>query len=158
PRRSRARSSQLPLHTRARGLAPVVHGSPMIVLSHRGPYRFERCDDGTFRARRGAGGIVSTLGPLLSEKQDATWIAAALSDDDMAAVRSGMVEGLDIDLELLDLDPAQHRMHYDIVANGVLWFLYHGIFDRIRRPRFDRRFREAWEAFVSVNEAFTAAV
>jgi trehalose 6-phosphate synthase len=129
----------------------------MIVLSHRGPYRFQRRDDGSFRARRGAGGIVSALGPLLADAQDARWIAAALSDDDRQAAREGAVEGRDIDLQLLDLDPALHRMHYDVIANGVLWFLYHGLFDRVRRPRFDHRFREAWDAYVAVNESFADA-
>jgi trehalose 6-phosphate synthase len=128
----------------------------MIVLSHRGPYRFERSDDGTFAARRGAGGIVSALGPLLAEKES-TWIAAALSDDDRDAARAGATDGLDIDLRLLEIDPAQHRMHYDVIANGVLWFLHHGLFDRIRRPRFDLHFRDAWDAYVAVNEAFTKA-
>ena len=38
-------------------------------------------------------------------------------------------------------------MHYDVVSNGVLWFLFHDLFDRIRRPAFDHRFREAWDAY-----------
>jgi trehalose 6-phosphate synthase len=130
----------------------------MIVLSHRGPYRFERDDDGTFVARRGAGGIVSALGPLLAEKDDSTWIAAAMSDGDVEAARAGATEGLDIDLRLLELDSAQHRMHYDVIANGVLWFLLHGLFDRVRRPRFAIHFRDAWDAYVAVNDAFTKAV
>src|SRR4051812_24258175 len=130
----------------------------MIVLSHRGPYRFERNDDGTFDAARGAGGIVSALGPLLAEKDDSTWIAAALSDDDQDAARAGATEGLDIDLKLLEIDAAQHRMHYDVISNGVLWFLHHGLFDRVRRPRFDVHFRDAWDAFVAVNEAFAQCV
>jgi trehalose 6-phosphate synthase len=129
----------------------------MIVVSHRGPYRFEPAGDGTFAARRGAGGVVSALGPLLTETHDSTWIAAALSDGDRAAVRAGATRDLDIDVELLDLDVDLHRMHYDVVANGVLWFLFHGLFDRVHRPRFDLHFREAWEAFVAVNETFTAA-
>ena len=49
-------------------------------------------------------------------------------------------------------------MHYDVVANGVLWFLHHGMFDRARRPRFDLRFRDAWDAFVAVNQRFADAV
>src|SRR5207244_9052206 len=36
--------------------------------------------------------------------------------------------------------------------------LHHGIFDRTRRPRFDLRFRDAWDAFVAVNQCFTDAV
>ena len=38
----------------------------MIVVSHRGPYRFEQTDAGAFVAHRGAGGLVSALSPLLS--------------------------------------------------------------------------------------------
>ena len=30
--------------------------------------------------------------------------------------------------------------------------------DLTRRPRFDRRFREAWEGYVSVNRSFTDAI
>lgn len=131
----------------------------MIVASHRGPYRFERRDDGTFDARRGAGGIVSALAPLLTELgNESTWIAAAMSDDDRAASAAGATSGLDINLRLLDIDPAVHRMHYDVVSNGVLWFLFHGLFDRVRRPRFDLHFRDAWDGFVDVNRAFATGV
>jgi trehalose 6-phosphate synthase len=127
----------------------------VIVLTHRGPYRFERHDDGTtFTAHRGAGGVVSALGPLLAEKTDVTWIAAAMSEGDREAARLGAPGDLDLDLRLIELDPTQHRLHYDVVANGVLWFWLHGMFDRVRRPRFDMRFREAWEAFVAVNDEF----
>ena len=48
-------------------------------------------------------------------------------------------------------------MHYDAVSNRVLWFLFHDLFDRIRRPRFDQRFRESWEAYRTVNFAFADA-
>lgn len=129
----------------------------MIVVSHRGPYRFERNDDGSFTGHRGAGGIVSALGPLLTEAGDTTWIASAMSDGDRAAAAEGALDGLDVRLRLVDIDPLQYRMHYDVVANGVLWFLHHGMFDRTRRPRFDIHFRDAWDAFVAVNTAFAEA-
>jgi len=130
----------------------------VIVVSHRGPFQFGRDDDGKLIAHRGAGGIVSALAPLLAEKPDASWIAAAMSDDDRAAQETGATDGLDIDLRLLELDREQHRMHYDVVSNSVLWFLHHGMFDRARRPRFDLRFRDAWNAFVAVNRQFTETV
>jgi trehalose 6-phosphate synthase len=130
----------------------------VIVVSHRGPYQFGRDDDGKLVSHRGAGGIVSALAPLLADNGDATWIAAAMSDDDHAAEAAGATRGLDINLRLLELDREQHRMHYEVVANGVLWFLHHGMFDRARRPRFDLRFRDAWDAFVAVNQRFTDAV
>jgi trehalose 6-phosphate synthase len=129
----------------------------LIVVSHRGPYRFFLSDDGTFSARRGAGGVVSALGPLLLESSEHTWIAAAMSREDLAAVEAGETDDLDVDLQLLDLDPQAHRLHYDVISNGVLWFLFHDMFDRVRRPSFDRRFREAWDAYVAINEAFAVA-
>lgn len=131
----------------------------MIVVSNRGPFRFAKNPDGSFDTHRGSGGVVSALMPLLSDREDATWIAAAIGADDREAVEAGapMPTG-GVHARLLALDPRVSRMHYDVVSNGVLWFLHHGLFDLSRRPRFDRRFREAWEGYVSVNRAFADAV
>ena len=97
--------------------------------------------------------------PLLAEREDATWVAAAISEDDRAAVQAGTPTPTGgVHARLLPLDPEISRLHYDVVSNGVLWFLHHGLFDLTRRPRFDRRFREAWEGYVSVNRSFTDAV
>ncbi len=128
----------------------------MIVVSHRGPVSFSAEEDGTFSFSRGAGGVVSGLAPLLTGT-GATWVAAAISDDDRAAVKAGAASVADYDLVLLDLDPRAHGLHYDVVSNATLWPLFHGMFDLIRRPRFDKRFLEAWDAYVAVNEIFAAA-
>ncbi|HEY3240161.1 MAG TPA: trehalose-6-phosphate synthase [Acidimicrobiia bacterium] len=128
----------------------------MIVVSHRGPVSFSAQEDGTFTASRGAGGVVSGLAPLLSGT-GATCVAAAISDDDRAAVKAGAATVEGFDLVLLDLDPRLHGLHYDVVSNATLWPLFHGMFDLVRRPRFDERFREAWDAYVAVNDAFAAA-
>ncbi|HET9730617.1 MAG TPA: trehalose-6-phosphate synthase, partial [Acidimicrobiia bacterium] len=129
----------------------------MIIVSHRGPYRFVRNDDGTFTARRGAGGVVSALGPLLAEAKDAVWVAAALSTEDAQGVAESHAD-LDVEMVLLRLDPRLHRLHYDVVSNRVLWFLHHGLFDRSYRPQHDVHFRDAWDAYRSVNETFAQAV
>jgi trehalose 6-phosphate synthase len=136
----------------------------MMLVTHRGPYRFAVQDDDSFTASRGAGGIVSALLPLVhgnggvdnDERQ--AWVAAAIDDGDRAAVAAGAARVSGLDLHLLDLDPALHRMHYDVVSNAVLWFLHHGLFDLPRRPRFDHAFRGAWEGYVAVNAAFADAV
>jgi trehalose 6-phosphate synthase len=128
----------------------------VIVVSHRGPVSFSAEEDGTFSSSRGAGGVVSGLAPLLSGT-GATWVAAAISDDDRAAVKAGAATGEGFDLVLLDLEPRLHGLHYDVVSNATLWPLFHGMFDLVRRPRFDGRFREAWDAYVAVNDTFAAA-
>jgi trehalose 6-phosphate synthase len=133
----------------------------MMLVTHRGPYRFSVREDGSFASTRGAGGIVSALLPLVAGNESAerqAWVAAAIDGDDRAAVAAGAASVAGLDLHLLDLDPALHRMHYDVISNAVLWFLYHGLFDLARRPRFDRRLREAWDAYVAVNAAFADAV
>jgi trehalose 6-phosphate synthase len=132
----------------------------VIVVSHRGPAKFVRAEDGSFQSRRGSGGLAGTLGRLLGDGggEPVTWVAAAMTDDDRAAADAGATALPDIDLELLAIDPRQHRLHYDIVSNATLWFLHHGLFDLPRRPRFDDRFREAWDAYVAVNRAFAERV
>lgn len=125
----------------------------MIIISNRGPFRFVR-DGSGFDVRPGAGGLASALGPLVVGAPNTVWIASALGDDDRAAVRAGAAEAPGVDLQLLDVDPGLARLHYDVVSNGVLWFLHHGIFDLPRRPRFDARFHEAWAGYVGVNRMF----
>ncbi|MEX2269060.1 MAG: trehalose-6-phosphate synthase [Acidimicrobiia bacterium] len=132
-----------------------------VVVSNRGPFQFARTSDGGFEAKPGSGGVASTLRPLLTSGAagpNATWIAAALDDDDRAASREGAADVPGIALRLLDHDPDVHRLYYDVVSNGTLWFLHHGLFDLVRRPRFDHRFREAWAAYELVNRSFADAV
>jgi trehalose 6-phosphate synthase len=133
----------------------------MMLVTHRGPFRFAVRDDGSFTSTRGAGGLVSALLPLVQRDDigsPPSWVAAAIDGDDRAAVAAGAATVPGLDLHLLDLDPALHRMHYDVISNAVLWFLHHGLFDLARRPRFDRHLREAWEGYVAVNAAFADAV
>jgi trehalose 6-phosphate synthase len=130
----------------------------VIVATQRGPVSFSPEPGGGFHAQRGAGGIVSALAPLLTGRPDARWVAAANSADDRAAVRAGAARVAGLDLCLLDIDEQQQRLHVDGICNAVLWFLHHGLFDLVRRPRFDARFREAWDAYVAVNEQFADAI
>jgi trehalose 6-phosphate synthase len=137
----------------------------MMLVTHRGPFRFSVCDDGSFEPVRGAGGIVSALLPLvLSSTPDGpdaerrAWVAAAMSGADRDAVRAGAANVPGLDLMLLALDEEQHRLHYDVVSNETLWFLHHGLFDLARRPAFDRDFRDAWRGYVAVNDAFADAI
>ena len=79
------------------------------------------------------------------------------SEDDREAARSGALEDSGVDLRLVAIEDDMHALHYDVISNGVLWFLFHGLFDRVRRPAFDQRFREAWDAYTAVNAAFAEA-
>ena len=133
-------------------------GRPIVLVSNRGPISFDLDDQGALQGRRGAGGLVSGIGPLVIGTPT-TWIAAAITDGDRAAAATGsVVEHDGFRVRLLALDPEQYRMAYDVVSNETLWFAHHGLWDRAHEPVFDRSWHDAWDAYQAVNAAFAEAV
>ncbi|GIU84804.1 MAG: trehalose-6-phosphate synthase [Acidimicrobiales bacterium] len=131
---------------------PVV-----VVASNRGPVTHQRGPDGDIRPRRGGGGLVSALSPLL-RRRDSLWIASAMSEVDREmAGRTVRVDG-GLQVQFVDIEAARLRRSYDLVCNGTLWFLHHHLFDATRRPVFDRRWWEAWSDYVDMNRSFAAAI
>ena len=108
--------------------------SPVLVVSNRGPISFRFDDDGGLVAKRGGGGLVSSLGPLVRDI-GATWMAAAATDADVEAAKEGVIEAAGYRFRSLAIDPGAYQMAYDVVSNATLWFLHHGLFDLSRRRR-----------------------
>lgn len=131
--------------------------APLVVVSNRGPLAFTRGDDGKLAAKRGAGGLVATLGSALTDR-DAVWVSAAISEDDRDAAAQGLTEADGFTWRALVVPDEEYRMFYDVVSNATLWFMHHALFDLPRRPRIDRHWREAWAAYRAVNRAFADAV
>ena len=129
---------------------------PVVLLSNRGPVAFSLDADGEPVGRRGGGGLVSGLAPLVAGT-DAVWIAAALSSGDRVVAQRGVVDAADLRVRLLAIDPDTFGTAYDVVCNATLWFAHHGLFEAARRPRLERRWREAWDAYRTVNDAFAHA-
>lgn len=130
---------------------------PTVLVSNRGPVRFEVEADGSLSSRRGAGGLVSGIGPLIAGT-DATWLAAAMGEGDRRAAAGGVVEADGFRVDLLAIDPDTYRLAYDVVSNEVLWFAHHALWDLVREPVFDRGWDDAWEAYREVNRLFADAV
>jgi trehalose 6-phosphate synthase len=137
----------------------------LVVASNRGPVQFEVDDDGNLSSGRGAGGMVTALGPALAG-QAGTWVAAAITEGDRVAARrvarSGRVRTIElaqgpVRLRSLVFDPREYQSYYNRVANRTIWFLHHYLFDVPRHPRFDRGFRVAWQHYESVNRTFATA-
>ena len=103
-------------------------GADLVIVSNRGPLSFSLDDGEQLVARRGAGGLVSSLSPLVAGT-DTIWIAAAMGEHDRAAAERGLMEIEGFRLQSLALDPDRYRMAYDVVSNATLWFLHHGLFD-----------------------------
>jgi trehalose 6-phosphate synthase len=128
----------------------------LLVVSNRGPISFVRDDTGRLQPKRGAGGLIVTLGPG-AERHDALWLAAATSEEDREGARGGSVSSGGFSFHPVVIDPPDYAAYYDVVANQTLWFCLHGLWDRPRRPRFDRHWWAAWDRYRAVNEAFAAA-
>jgi trehalose 6-phosphate synthase len=138
----------------------------LIVVSNRGPVTYARGADGERVARRGGGGLVTALRSLVSH-QDVCWIASAISDEDRAvgaeadgaAVDETARDGSPFRLRLVAHDEAAYDWHYNVVANPMLWFLQHYLWQLAYEPSLDIAFQNAWdEGYARVNEAFAEAV
>ncbi len=129
----------------------------VVIVSNRGPVSFTKDDAGELTARRGAGGLVSGIGAVVSDA-DATWMAAAMSDGDREAARRGTIEAEGFRARMLAIDPETYRQAYDVISNQALWFVHHGLYDLPRAPNFGREFREAWSAYRKMNNEFATLI
>ncbi|HUS62516.1 MAG TPA: trehalose-6-phosphate synthase, partial [Acidimicrobiales bacterium] len=138
-------------------MVPYVGHPDVIIVSNRGPVSFDRDDSGEVVATRGGGGLVSSLAPMV-EGTGATWLAAAMTDDDRSKAAEGTSDVDGFRLRLIDIAPDTYRAGYDTISNSTLWFLHHGLWDLPRRPRFDRRWHEAWHGYRAFNDQIATAV
>jgi trehalose 6-phosphate synthase len=132
----------------------------LIVVSNRGPIAYGRVN-GDRVARRGAGGLVTALAPLVS-RHDVTWIASAISEEDRAVAAAGTVgetarDGSRYRLRLVAHDPSAYDLYYNVIANPALWFVQHGLWELKQSP--GRDLGQAWDdGYVPVNRTFADAV
>lgn len=129
----------------------------MVMVSNRGPVSYRYDEAGALVARRGAGGLVSGIGPLMAGSE-AVWVAAAMSDADRAAAGTGVTDVEGFRFRALAVAPDTYRAFYDVIANAALWFAHHGLYDRSRRPNLDRHWWAAWDDYVEVNRIFAEGV
>ncbi len=154
---------------------------PIVIVSNRGPVTFtatREADRTVIGAKRGSGGLVSGLAPLL-ESGDARWVAAALGDGDRLFASIGSAEspfspastdgdgrGLVIDhsdalsdrVDLVTMTPEELSAYYDVVSNETLWFIHHGLYDLVRSPSFGDDWWDAWATYEVVNARFAGMV
>ncbi len=137
-------------------------GSPLIVIaSNRGPFSFQARRDGTLEARRGSGGLVTALSAL-AEKHEVLWVASAMTRADRRwseenEDRPRNIEG--ISLRLIRPDRREYNLYYNVIANPLLWFIHHQLWNIPRTPSITRKTWEAWrEGYVRMNRLFADAI
>ncbi|MFB7453013.1 trehalose-6-phosphate synthase [Streptomyces sp. NPDC056194] len=125
----------------------------VLVASNRGPVSYALGEDGSLDTRRGGGGLVSALSTI--DARESLWVCAALGEGDREAVRRGVAEQ---GVRMLDIAPDVYADAYNGIANSVLWFLHHHLYDIPREPVFDAGFRRRWESYRTYNRAFAEAL
>jgi trehalose 6-phosphate synthase len=139
----------------------MARREPLIVVSNRGPVGFRRGPGGELEETRGAGGLVTALRPLV-DRNDVTWVASAMGHVERAIAAEGRrgersASGSPFSLRLVAHDAEVYRRFYGVVANPVLWFVQHGLWDLKRDP--DADLVPAWrDGYVEANRALAAAV
>jgi trehalose 6-phosphate synthase len=136
--------------------------SPLVLVSNRGPVTFEA--DG--EVKRGTGGLVTALIGLASYR-DVTWIASAMTDEDVATAQrhDGKAfpvrapDGGEYRVKLVASDDDAYDRFYNIIANPMLWFIQHYLWDLSNAPDIRRNETEAFEfGYNAVNEDLARAV
>ncbi|MEA2399462.1 MAG: trehalose 6-phosphate synthase [Thermoleophilaceae bacterium] len=137
----------------------------LILVSNRGPATFEQDEAGELKAMRGGGGLVTALTGLVHHR-DALWIASTMSDADAELSRRHgggsfdcEVDGTPYRLRLVESDPEAYDQFYNVVANPLLWFIQHYLWDLSNAPDIRREEVDAYEhGYRVVNEDLAHAV
>ncbi len=144
--------------------AALLGDRRLIIATNRGPVTFVSAADGSLRPRRGSGGLVTALSQV-GRHVPVTWIAAAMSEGDRRAAADPRLlrqaTGGDdaIRLRFATVERPVYEAAYNVIANPLLWFLQHQMWNLPERPIIDAATMRAWErGYLAVNEAFAVAV
>jgi trehalose 6-phosphate synthase len=136
--------------------------TPLVLVSNRGPVTFEPGGE----IRRGTGGLVTALIGLASYRP-VTWIASAMTDEDIAEAERHdgrpfpvtTRDGEEYSVKLVASDADAYDAFYNIIANPLLWFIQHYLWDLSNAPDIRRNETEAFEfGYNAVNEDLARAV
>jgi trehalose 6-phosphate synthase len=136
--------------------------TPLVLVSNRGPVTFEPGGE----IKRGTGGLVTALIGLASHRP-VTWIASAMTDEDVAEAERhdgrpfpvNTPDGGEYRVKLVASDPDAYDGFYNIIANPLLWFIQHYLWDLSNAPDIRRNETEAFEfGYNAVNEDLARAV
>jgi trehalose 6-phosphate synthase len=140
----------------------VTEHHNLVLVSNRGPVSFGPGGE----VRRGTGGLVTALTGLVAHRE-AVWVASAMTDEDVemserhggGAFRVRSPAGGEYDIRLVVSDPDAYDRFYNIIANPMLWFVQHYLWDLSNVPDIRRHEVEAFEfGYNVVNEDLARAV
>lgn len=132
----------------------------LIIAANRAPVIFETAQDGNLHFQQGGGGLATALLGLC-QQTNAIWIACerTAADADWRAGDVALGEDKNYWVQFLAPEVAAYEGYYNVIANPLLWFLQHSMWDVPRAPVIDRTTWEAWEhGYVAVNRLFAETI
>lgn len=140
---------------------PCISRRSVIIASNRGPVTLQKGQNGELTFQRGSGGLVTALTGLIREV-DAAWISCAISQEDIEW-REGQIpltdDEDDIYVKFIFADEDAYEGYYNVIANPLLWFLQHSMWNVPYAPVINRDTWKAWEdGYVAVNKLFAQAI
>ncbi len=142
----------------------MTKDTQLVLVSNRGPATFQREGD-ELKATRGGGGLVTALTGLVHHRE-AVWVASAMTEEDAEMSRKHDGASFDCELDdvtyrikLVESDDDAYDAFYNVVANPMLWFIQHYLWDLSNAPDIRRQEIDAYEnGYVQVNKDLANAV
>lgn len=152
----------------AQAVERMIATRPLVFASNRGPVTFKAEADGQFSSRQGSGGLVTAVSTVLQDRE-AIWIAATMGAGDRArwqmaqdagdAFIAPSESGTHFKLRFVAPDEHAYNQYYNEIANPLLWFLQHFLWDTPRSPDITHKTWDAWySGYVKVNQLFADGV
>lgn len=141
----------------------LLGGRRLLIATNRGPVSFSVAEDGGLRPRRGSGGLVTALGGV-GRHVPVTWLACAMTEGERRAIAdpeliSRALPGHAIRLRFARVDRVMYDQAYNVIANPLLWFLQHQMWNLPERPVIDAAVLRAWDnGYVGLNDAMARAI
>src|SRR5687767_14090162 len=112
---------------------------PLTIVSNRGPGEFGRDEAGNRTVQRGGAGLVTALTGLVTHRSG-LWVASAMTDEDVAVASESDgptkidLDGVEYDVLMVASDPVAYERFYNTIANPILWFIQHYLWDLSNAP------------------------
>lgn len=133
----------------------------LILASNRGPVTLRRNENGQIEHQRGSGGLVTALIGVL-QHADARWIACAQTEEDKAWGQGLVSLGEsdeEVQMHFIATSEEAYEGYYAVIANPLLWFLQHSMWNIFREPTIDQAVWKHWEeGYVAVNRLFAEEI
>jgi trehalose 6-phosphate synthase len=140
----------------------LLQDRQLIIVSNRGPVTFHRDENGQLQPQRGAGGGLVTALSGLAQHVEARWIACAQTEEDRIWGEGDiplLKGGGNICLQFISPEGSAYDSYYKVIANPLIWFLQHSMWDIFRSPTIDRKIWDDWEnGYVAVNLQFARTI